>query len=137
MNKKNQFRMAVLSCALLTASFAANADDAGSKKSYGDKFLDKATHGLANVTTGWLEIPKNIYNMTRETNAIYGVIGGTGMGVFRTVGRTGVGVFDLITAPIPTDHLVHPGYIWDHFGTKTVYGVDFYLEEPVSRTAPQ
>lgn len=112
-------------------------DDAGNKKSYGAQFFDKAAHGLANVTTGWMELPKNIYIMTRETNVLYGIIGGTGMGVFRTIGRTGLGVFDLITAPIPTDPMVKPGYVWENFGTKTTYGTQFYLEEPVSRTAPQ
>lgn len=160
MIKKSQFRMAVLSCVLLTASFSVSAAEesvavepakvvegaapaaavpaeANNKKSYGAKSLNKAAHGLANVTTGWLELPKNIYIMTRETNVLYGVIGGTGMGIFRTIGRTGLGVFDLITAPIPTDPMVNPGYIWEKFGTKTTYGTHFYLEEPVSRTPPQ
>lgn len=137
MIKKSQFRMAVLSGILFTASFAVSADDTGNKKSYAAQSLDKAAHGLANVTTGWLELPKNIYIMTRETNVLYGVIGGTGMGIFRTIGRTGLGVFDLITAPIPTDPMVKPGYVWENFGTKTTYGTHFYLEEPVSRTPPQ
>jgi putative exosortase-associated protein (TIGR04073 family) len=82
-------------------------------------------------------VPKNIYIMTRETNIIYGFIGGTGMGIFNLAGRVGTGVFDLVTLPIPTDQLIHPGYVWDDFGTKTTYGVQFYLEEPVTQTAPQ
>lgn len=137
MTKKSTFNKAALSCVLLTASLTVSADNTGNQQSYGAQVLDKAAHGLANISTGWLELPKNIYNTSRETNILYGFIGGTGMGVFRTVGRTGVGVFDLITAPIPTDSLVRPGYVWNDFETKTTYGVPFYLEEPVSGTAPQ
>ncbi len=137
MIKKSTLNAAVLSCVLFTASFAVGAEDTANQKSYGAQFLDKAAHGLANVSTGWLEVPKNIYIMSRETNVLYGFIGGTGMGIFRTIGRTGVGVFDLISAPIPTDPLVKPGYVWNNFATKTTYGLPFYLEEPVSQTAPQ
>ncbi|MFU8788157.1 MAG: exosortase system-associated protein, TIGR04073 family [Methylobacter sp.] len=137
MFRKSKFKRAIFSGVLLAASFTANAEEAPSQKSYGAQIATKAGHALANVTTGWIEVPKNIYIMTRETNIIYGFIGGTGMGIFNLAGRIGTGVFDLVTLPIPTDPLIHPGYVWDDFGTKTTYGTQFYLEEPVTQTAPQ
>lgn len=105
--------------------------------SYAEQFISKSGNALANITTGWLEVPKNIYITTRETNIIYGFIGGTGMGIFHLAGRIATGVFNLITAPVPSDPIVNPHYIWNDFGTKTTYAVQFYLEEPSTETAPQ
>ncbi|MDP3877587.1 MAG: exosortase system-associated protein, TIGR04073 family [Methylobacter sp.] len=137
MFKESRFKMAIFGGVLLAVSCSVSADGADNQKSYGAQVADKAGHALANITTAWIEVPKNIYIMTRETNIIYGFIGGTGMGIFNLAGRVGTGVFDLVTLPIPTDQLIHPGYVWDDFGTKTTYGVQFYLEEPVTQTAPQ
>lgn len=101
---------------------------ADEQQSYGDKVGEKALNGLANMGTAILEIPKNIINTTNDSNIAYGVIGGLTKGILNTVGRLVTGATDLITAPIPTDPIVHPKYIWDDYDKDTTYGKVFRLD---------
>ncbi len=82
----------------------------------------KFSRGLANATTGWGEIPKNIANESRDNNALTGATYGTAKGVAHSVGRTAVGLFDLSTFFVPTDEYVHATYVWDDAGSETTYG---------------
>ncbi len=82
----------------------------------------KFTRGLANTTTGWGEIPKNIANESRDKNAFVGVTYGTVKGTAHAIGRTAVGVFDLATFFIPSDGYVHSTYVWENTGSETTYG---------------
>lgn len=103
------------------------------QKSYGTQVGDKALNGITNLGTGWLEIPKSVVNTTRQTNVLYGVIGGLGYGVFNTLGRMGTGLIDLVSAPFPTDPIVTPVRAWNNFDTKTSYGIQYHLEEPTNQ----
>ncbi|MEQ1636054.1 MAG: exosortase system-associated protein, TIGR04073 family [Methylococcales bacterium] len=89
--------------------------------------LEKAGNGFANLTTSALEIPKNIINTTNDSNIIFGFFGGMLKGTVNMVGRMGVGLVDLITAPIPTQAIVHPALVWDDFDVDTQYGKTFRL----------
>ncbi|MEQ1638872.1 MAG: exosortase system-associated protein, TIGR04073 family [Methylococcales bacterium] len=138
-NLSHTFPAIVISTLLLqpNVSFAADAPAPAHRtvkqKSYGAQVGEKSLNGITNIGTAWLEIPKNVVKTTKETNIIYGMIGGLGMGVFNTLGRLGTGVFDLVSAPIPTDPLVSPVRAWDDFDTKTAYGVQYHLEEPTNQ----
>ncbi len=117
---------------------ASRAHEAQSR-SYGRKVGDKALNAFANLTTGVLEIPKNIINTTNRSNVIYGVIGGLFKGMIHTAGRIGVGITDLVTIPLPTRPIAQPAYIWDNFNVDTSYGPVFRLDrsleiEPVVQT---
>jgi putative exosortase-associated protein (TIGR04073 family) len=98
-------------------------------RSYGAKIGAKALNAFANLTTGVLEIPKNIINTTNQSNIIYGAVGGLFKGLVHTAGRIGVGVTDLITIPLPTLPIAQPAYIWDNFDVDTTYGPVFRLDE--------
>jgi len=96
-----------------TAVFAGDyATDSGAKFS----------RGLANTTTGWGEIPKNIANESREHNALAGATYGTLKGTAHTVGRTALGAFDLVTFFVPSREYIHSTYVWDDTGNETSYG---------------
>ena len=82
----------------------------------------KFTRGLANTTTGWGEIPKNIAIESRDNNALTGAIYGTAKGVAHSAGRTAVGLFDLSTFFVPSDEYVHATYVWDEADSETTYG---------------
>ncbi|MBI1975915.1 MAG: exosortase system-associated protein, TIGR04073 family [Candidatus Omnitrophica bacterium] len=62
---------------------------------------DKLLRGVENLFTGWLEIPDEINDASKETNPFtaftYGVAQGTG----EAVTRTGVGAHDTATFFIP------------------------------------
>ncbi len=95
---------------------------------YGGKVGRKASSAFANLTTSWLEIPKNMINTTNQSNVFYGIVGGLFKGVVNMAGRLGVGVADLITIPIPTKPVAYPVYIWEDFDVDTTYGEVFRLD---------
>lgn len=111
----------VFLAAFLLTSLPTQAEE----ETYGETFGRKLATGLANITTSSLEIPKNIILINNQSNVIYGFIGGTFKGLLNMGGRIGVGVLDLVSAPIPTQPIVHPLYVWDNFNAETTYGKAF------------
>jgi putative exosortase-associated protein (TIGR04073 family) len=91
----------------------------------------KAINGATNIATGFLEIPKNMINITNEedSNIVYGIIGGGIRGLIDTIGRMTVGTMDLLTAPLPTKPVVYPRYVWDDFDKTNIYDKVFRLDE--------
>ena len=61
----------------------------------------KLTRGLANILTGWVELPKNIYDTSVEDNIFSGLTVGLVKGAGMAVVRTGAGVYETITFPFP------------------------------------
>ena len=61
----------------------------------------KLMRGLANVLTGWVELPKNIYETSVEDNIFAGLTIGLAKGVGMTIVRTGAGIYETITFPFP------------------------------------
>lgn len=110
---------AMLLIGCLAVSTSALADET---ESYAQTLGRKLASGLANITTGMVEIPKNIIIINNQSNFAYGFVGGTMKGLLHMAGRLGVGVVDLITAPIPTYPIVYPNYVWDDFYAETTYG---------------
>ena len=82
------FAFALLLMMLPTAGFAQDA-------------FTKLGRGLANALTGWLEIPKNIYSTSLESNALAGATLGLAKGAGMTLVRTGAGIYEIATFPFP------------------------------------
>ena len=70
--------------------------------SYAQDAAKKLGRGLANVLTGWLELPKNIYDTSVEDNPLSGMTIGLAMGVGMTIVRTGAGIYETVTFPFPS-----------------------------------
>jgi len=72
-----------------------------------EKMGKKLGRGIVNVATGWVEIPKNIYDVSVESNPFTGITYGALKGAGMTVVRTGAGVYDVTTFlfPIPHDYV--------------------------------
>ena len=66
-----------------------------------DKMLHKLGRGIANVLTGWMEIPKEIAEAWRETDPITGLIVGGIKGIGYTIVRTFAGFYEILTFPMP------------------------------------
>ena len=98
----------------------------------------KAIDGATNIATGFLEVPKNMINMTNDedSNFVYGVIGGGIKGIIDAVGRMTVGTLDLLTAPLPTKQVVYPKYVWDDFDKANTYDKVFRLDESYKTAKP-
>ncbi|MGR6034837.1 MAG: exosortase system-associated protein, TIGR04073 family [Candidatus Nitrosoglobus sp.] len=108
--------------ALLPFLLFSFASPALAKASYGANIGEKLGSGLVNVATGWIEIPKNIINTSRDSNVGIGVTWGLIKGIGNTIGRTLVGAGELATFFIPTPELVHPTYVFEDFHRDTTYG---------------
>ncbi len=117
MNKKNLFTACVLCSALLSTGSAY----AEHERSYLSGVSCKLSQGLANTTTGFIEIPKNIINISHEQNIFVGLTWGLLRGVMETVSRTTVGAAELITSPIPTEAFITPPYVWSRFSEDSRY----------------
>src|ERR1039457_3642499 len=57
----------------------------------------KAGRGLANMTTGWLELPKQIYTTSKEDGTAKGILLGPLKGLGMTLVRTVAGVGEFVT----------------------------------------
>lgn len=76
----------------------------------------KLMRGLANIVTGWVELPKNIYDTSVEDNVFSGLTIGLAKGVGMTIVRTGAGIYETVTFPfpIPEDYapVLEPEYVF-------------------------
>ena len=76
----------------------------------------KLGRGVANTLTGWVELPKNIYNTSVEENAFAGLTLGVAKGAGMTIVRTGAGIYEIATFPfpLPQDYkaILEPEYVF-------------------------
>ncbi len=68
---------------------------------FADSPTNKLGRGIANVLTGWMELPKNVYETSVEENAFSGLTVGLAKGVGMTIVRTGAGIYETVTFPFP------------------------------------
>ena len=118
--KKRLFTTCIL-FGFLLSELPANADEAVEDHDALSCFTSKFSQGFFNTTTGFIEIPKNIINISHDENILLGLTWGTVRGVIHAVGRTVVGAGELITSPIPTEDYISPPYVWDRFSEDTRY----------------
>ena len=76
-----------------------------------------ATAGVPLVnTTGWVELPKSVYDTSMEDNAFAGLTLGLAKGLGMTLVRTGSGIFEIATFPfpLPEDYkpILEPEYVF-------------------------
>ena len=102
----------------LSFSSSAWADE---QEHQGSPFVSKASHGVANIVTGMIEIPKNVTNITHDSNIFAGMTVGLLRGVVHGVSRTLIGVADLVSSPFAKHLYVSPGYGWERFSEDTRY----------------
>ena len=76
----------------------------------------KLGRGVANTLTGWVELPKNIYSMSVEKNALAGMTLGLAKGAGMTIVRTGAGIYEIATFPFPLPEnykpILEPEYVF-------------------------
>ncbi|MGR8978868.1 MAG: exosortase system-associated protein, TIGR04073 family [Gammaproteobacteria bacterium] len=118
MNKKKLFAACVLAGALSSVGVAV-ADE--HNRDYLSRFTSKLNQGFFNTTTGFVELPKNIVNISHDQNIFVGLSWGLLRGTVHAVSRTVVGAAELITSPIPTDPYITPPYVWERFSEDTRY----------------
>lgn len=111
----------IVKFSLILSIFIFFSSQAVAADSYFSNSSEKLVSGIANVATGWVELPKNIILTSQNEGPLYGITVGTAMGIMHTVGRSVVGVLDAVTFFIPTKPSVNPPFIWQDFSRETSY----------------
>ena len=88
---------------------------------YPTKIGEKLGNGVANIVTGFVEIPKTMIITSRSDGIAYGMTNGFFVGLVHAVGRTVSGAIDVATFMVPTTPLVEADYIWQDFDKETTY----------------
>jgi len=114
----------MICCALAVAqcgiAFAENyqAIENSSPQEVVGGMAGKAGRGLANIATGWLELPKQIYTTSKEDGTVKGIFLGPLKGLGMTLVRTVSGVGELATFfvayPGFYDPYFEPDYVWQN-----------------------
>jgi putative exosortase-associated protein (TIGR04073 family) len=115
--------VAALICSLATLILAGGACagpykniENSSPQEIVDGMSSKATRGIANVATGWLEFPKQIYLTSQEDGAVRGVFVGPFKGIGMTLVRTVSGAAEFLTffSAYPNFYAPYfePPYVW-------------------------
>lgn len=115
-----RYKVTWLLPALAVLLFSAQSQAEGSD-GYGASFMGKVSHGFANMTMGFLEMPKNVINISNDSNILVGATLGTLRGSAEGVSRTLVGVVDLLSSPFSTSDFAKPGYPWERFSEDSRY----------------
>lgn len=110
----------VFTLCLLGTERQARADsltlENASPQDLADGMANKLARGVANVATGWLEFPKQIYTTSKEEGLakglVVGPIKGVGMTLMRTVAGAGEAITFFIAFPGFYDPLFDPPYVW-------------------------
>lgn len=76
----------------------------------------KLSRGFMNIITGWVEIPKRIYEVSEESGAMSGFTWGLLLGIGRGFIRTAAGCYELVTFPYPAppnyQSVIQPEYVF-------------------------
>ena len=115
-------RLSIAAC-VLAGTLAALPADAREVRRGGASSphtaLGKLGRGLAGMTTGFLELPGNIYAISRDDGPGSGWTIGFAKGLGMIPVRTLVGVYEFLTAPIPAPAeygpIILPDYPWGYF----------------------
>src|SRR5574341_2652782 len=89
--------MLLILCACIGTGQPPTAEEPGLPEQIGTKFV----RGVANLATGWVEIPKQVYVVGSNEGWVAGALRGPfdGLGMF--VARTVAGAYEILTFPIP------------------------------------
>lgn len=75
--------------------------------------LEKLGRGITNAATGFLEVPKNIHETSREHDPITGLVWGSMKGSAMAVGRSSVGVYETATFAFPKyEPILKPEFVY-------------------------
>lgn len=103
--------------AVLVASLVADAPaHADEPHALGDRISGKLIRGMVNLSTGWIEVPRQIYEVGTHEGWVRGLLRGPFDGIGMFFARTVAGVVETATFPVPLPTykpLLTPTYAWE------------------------
>ncbi|NUP88199.1 MAG: exosortase system-associated protein, TIGR04073 family [Candidatus Sumerlaeia bacterium] len=104
-----------------------DSEEVGRSNTTFGRQLHKLGRGLLNTLTGFLEVPKRIAQVWRDTDPVTGAVVGTIEGLGWGVARTATGIYDVVTFPIPVpanyEPMMQPEYVLPELWGATVPGL--------------
>jgi putative exosortase-associated protein (TIGR04073 family) len=80
------------------------------------KAVGKLARGFVNIVTGWVEVPKRIYETSQTSGAAAGFTWGTLRGLGHGFVRTAAGFYEFFTFPVPQppnyEPVIEPEYVF-------------------------
>ena len=95
---------------------AFDAPETSSPQKVVDGMANKAARGLANLTTGWIEFPKQIYQTYNQQGGTKGALVGPIKGIGMALVRTAAGLGELVTF-----FVAYPGFYEPYFEPEFVW----------------
>jgi len=115
-------RLVLIFSMLFLLSSQAQANEDITANVYFNRAGMKILSGVANVATGWVELPKNIVLWSQKENStLAGFPDGLLWGIVHTAGRTVSGAVDIATFWLPTFPTPSPIFVWDNFSKESDY----------------
>lgn len=100
----------------LSAADRYKSVDSSTPQEIADGMGTKFVRGVANMATGWVEFPKQIYYTTKEDGWGKGLAVGPVKGIVMMLVRTVSGAAELLTFPLAYpgfyDPYFDPAYVW-------------------------
>ena len=128
--------LGVVLCLLIVSGTPANAEEPGLFERIGTKLV----RGVANLSTGWVEFPKQIYVVGTNEGWVAGVFRGPfdGLGMF--FARTIAGAYEILTFPVPVppryQPMVQPEFVWESEPPAPSHVSSASVEESAQVPAP-
>ncbi len=99
---------------VISAMIIAMVFCAAAKVCFAEDAFDKLGRGVANVATGWMDVPKEMEKRSDDdSNLFAALLVAPVKGLLKAVGRTVVGAYEIVTFPIPTyKPVIDPEFVW-------------------------
>jgi putative exosortase-associated protein (TIGR04073 family) len=79
-----------------------------SSQTYAGDPIRKLGRGIANIATGWAEIPAEIFRESDREGDVAGIFAAPFKGLAKAIGRTAVGAYEVVTFIIPLPRFYNP-----------------------------
>lgn len=131
MNKKMSIYSFMLSGLMIATLLVWDVSLSPAQEPVAARMGQKLLRGTANLTTAWVEIPKQIYLHAKRGNPVIGPFVGLFDGIGMTFTRINAGVYEVITFPVPLPKhyqpVLQPAYVWEAEPEKRAQdGITFF-----------
>lgn len=106
----------ILGLALATASVGVLPVQAEESVNLKTQISQKFIRGVVNLSTGWMELPRQVYEVGQTEGWVTGLLRGPFDGIGMFFARTVAGVFEVATFPVPLptyQPILSPAYAWE------------------------
>lgn len=109
--------MALLTAVLLVAGLSESVQaQTAETRGFGHQVSEKFIRGMVNLSTGWVEVPRQIYEVGTNEGWVRGVLRGPFDGIGMFFARTVAGAVEIATFPVPLPTykpMMTPVYAWE------------------------